>query len=115
MKPSLSLENYYHSFRYLRTREILGRVLHRQMSRLYRVLPRLGMEGAIERACDLSTGMVAPSQTFQYPEAAGEVSGGYEGGRRFRFLEQTMSFPDGYDWLLTGTSLAWQFRLNYFD
>ena len=115
MKPSLSLENYYHSFRYLRTREILGRVLHRQMSRLYRVLPRLGMEGAIERACDLSTGMVAPSQTFQYPEAAGEVSGGYEGGRRFRFLEQTMSFPDGYDWLLAGTSLAWQFRLNYFD
>ena len=90
MRLTETIENYYYAFRYLRTREILGRVRYLPLNLLYRALPRLRITRAIQRACDLAAGKVIPSRTFQYPEAAGNLFGGYEAERRFRFLEETM-------------------------
>ena len=115
MRLPETIENYYYSFRYLRRREILGRVRYLSLNLLYRAPPRLRMTRAIQRACDLAAGKVGPSRTFQYPEAAGHLFGGYAAERRFRFLEETMSFGGGYDWNPAGKLLPWRFPLNYFD
>ena len=108
-------ENGHQSLRYLRGREVAGRIRYGLSTHFCRLLDRLGMTSVVERTCDLAAGRVVPSPTFGYPEAGGALHGGYEAERRFRFLGEDMSFRNGYDWNPHGKSLLWRFQLNYFD